>query len=55
MRLLYRAEKRDAEWKIISMTSVNESEELAAAIPGQDLKINPDDMKDLRLSYRWLN
>jgi len=55
MRLLYRVEKRSGEWKITSMTSINESDELAPAIPGQDLKINPEDVKGLRLSYRWLS
>ncbi len=54
MRLLYRVEKRNGDWKITSMTSINESDELAPAIPGQDLKINPEDVKGLRLSYRWL-
>lgn len=55
MRLLYRVEKRNGEWKITSMTSINESDELASAIPGQDLKINPADVKGLRISYRWLS
>lgn len=55
MRLLYRVEKRNGEWKITSMTSINESDELAPAIPGQDLKINPADVKGLRISYRWLS
>ncbi len=54
MRLLYRVEKRNGEWKITSMESINESDELVPAIPGQDLKINPEDVKDIRLSYRWL-
>lgn len=54
MRLIYRVEKRNGEWKITSMTSINESDELTPAIPGQDLKINPDDVKGLRRSYRWL-
>lgn len=55
MRLLYRVEKRNGEWKITSMTSINESDELAPAIPGQDLKINPADVIGLRISYRWLS
>ncbi|MDR2919024.1 MAG: nuclear transport factor 2 family protein [Tannerella sp.] len=54
MRLLYRVEKRNGDWKITSMTSINESDELAPAIPGQDLKINPDNVKGFRRSYRWL-
>lgn len=55
MRLLYRVEKRNGEWKITAMTSINESDSLTPAIPGQDLKINPADVKDLRISYRWLS
>ncbi|MET4084218.1 hypothetical protein ABIB40_004192 [Pedobacter sp. UYP30] len=54
MRLLYRVEKRKGDWKITALTSINESDELSPAIPGQDLKINPEDVKGLRISYRWL-
>ena len=54
MRLLYQVEKRNGEWKITKMTSLNEWDELSPAIPGQDLHINPADVKDLRISYRWL-
>ncbi|MET4082698.1 hypothetical protein ABIB40_002662 [Pedobacter sp. UYP30] len=55
MRLLYRVEKRKGEWKITALTSINESDELASAIPGEDLKINSEDVKGLRPSYRWLS
>ncbi len=54
MRLLYRVEKREGVWKITDMFSLNEADELAPVIPGQDLKINPDDVKGLRVSCRWL-
>lgn len=54
MRLLYRVEKRAEGWLIVDMTSIDEADELAPVIPGQDLKINPDDVKGLRVSYRWL-
>ncbi len=54
MRLLYRVEKRKGVWKIVDMLSLDEADELAPVIPGTDLKINPDDVKDLRVSYRWL-
>ena len=54
MRLLYRVEKRNGEWKILEMISINEADELNPAIPGVNLKINPDDVKNFRLSYRWL-
>ena len=54
MRLLYRVENRQEGWKIVGMFSLNEADELAPVIPGQDLKINPDDVKGLRVSCRWL-
>lgn len=54
MLLIYRVEKRGGQWKIVDMYTINEFDELAPAIPGVDLKINPNDVKDLRASYRWL-
>ena len=54
MRLLYRVEKISGEWKILEMISINEADELAPTIPNEDLKINSDDAKNLRVSYRWL-
>lgn len=54
MTLLYRCEKRDGKWGIADMTSINEADELQPSIPGQDLGINPDEVKDFRKSYRWL-
>ena len=54
MRLIYRVEKRYGEWKISAMTSINEYDELAPAIPGQNLKIKPKEVESLRTSYRWL-
>ena len=55
MRLLYRVEKRSGGWKIVEMLSLNEADELNPLIPGENLNINPDDIKDLRISYRWLS
>lgn len=54
MLLVERIEKINGEWKIVDMTSINEYDTLAPAIPGVDLKINPEDVKGLRESYRWL-
>lgn len=54
MLLVERVGKINGEWKIVDMISINEYDTLAPAIPGVDLKINPDDVKDLRESYRWL-
>ncbi len=36
------------------MTSINEADELQPSVPGEDLGIDPNDVKDLRKSYRWL-
>ena len=54
MRILYRVEKISGEWKIIEMISINEADELNPAIYGTNLKINPADVKNLRISYKWL-
>ncbi|MFL2028247.1 hypothetical protein [Loigolactobacillus zhaoyuanensis] len=54
MRLIYRVEKRSGEWKIVNLTSIDESDKLQPAIPGQNLKIKPEDVADLRRSYRYL-
>ncbi|KRN18173.1 hypothetical protein FC75_GL000865 [Lacticaseibacillus camelliae DSM 22697 = JCM 13995] len=54
MRLIYRVEKRDGEWRIADMLSIYEADKLTPAIPGTDLKIDPADVKDLRLPYRWM-
>ena len=55
MRLLYRCEKRNDVWKISDMTSVFEMDKLTPVIPGTDLHIDPDDLKGLRRSYKWLS
>ena len=54
MRLIYRVEKRNNEWKIVDLTSIDEADKMQPAIPGQDLKVNPDDVAKLRRSYRFL-
>ena len=55
MLLIYRVEKRNGEWKIVDLFTINENDSLAPSIPGTDLKINPDDVRNLRKSYRWLS
>lgn len=54
MTLLYRCEKRNGTWGIADMTSINEADELQPSVPGEDLGIDPNDVKGLRKSYRWL-
>ena len=55
MRLLYSVECREGVWKITDLTTVNEDDTLIPAIPGTDLHINPEDLKGLRHSYRFLS
>lgn len=54
-RLIYRVEKRDQDWKIASMISINESDNLYPVIPGTSLKIDPKDLEELRPSYQFLS
>lgn len=54
MRLIYCVECREGVWKITDLTTINEDDELAPAIPGTDLHIDPEELKGLRHSYRFL-
>lgn len=54
MRLIYRVEKREGQWKISDFRSIYESDTLRPEIPGTDLHINPADLVGLRHSYRYL-
>lgn len=54
MRLIYRAEQRDGEWKISSLVAVNEGDTLRAAVPGTRLEIDAERLAGFRHSYRFL-
>ena len=54
MRLLYKVERRDGQWRILELATLNEGDELAPAIPGTDLHIDTELANGLRQSYRWL-
>ena len=54
MRLLYKVEKRSGEWRILELATLNEGDQLAPAVPGTDLHIDPELAGSLRPSYRWL-
>lgn len=53
-RLIYRVEKRDQDWKIASMISINESDGLHAVIPGEKLVIDSKELAKFRPSYQFL-
>lgn len=54
MVLIYRIEKRNDVWKIIDMYTINEYDTLSPVIPGTDLHIDYEQIKNYRPSYRWL-
>lgn len=54
MRLIYRVEQREGEWKIVEFKSIYESDMLVPEIPGIDLHLNKDELAKLRHSYRYL-
>ena len=54
MRLIYRVECREGIWKIADLCAINEFDTLQPLIAGTDLHINPEHLKGLRSSYRFL-
>lgn len=53
-RFLYRTEKRDSRWGIISFDAIYVRDEIVPAIPGQIISIDPDELDHLRRTYRLL-
>jgi len=53
-RFLYRAEKRDARWGIISFDAIYVRDEIIPSIPGQQIVIDPAELAPLRRTYRLL-
>jgi len=54
-RFLYRAEKRDEQWRISGFDAVYMRDELVSAIPGQSIAIDAKDVSGFRASYRMLS
>jgi SnoaL-like domain len=54
-RFIYRAEKRNNQWKVVHFDSVYLRDELTAAIPGRFVSIDPHELKEFRTSYRLLS
>ncbi|MER6345083.1 nuclear transport factor 2 family protein [Streptomyces sp. NPDC001595] len=53
-RLLYRVVKRDERWKILRLDPVYERDALSPSLPGAELRVPPDAVKDHRRPYRFL-
>jgi hypothetical protein len=54
-RFLYRAERRQSEWRIFGFDAVYMRDELTPAVSGQPIVIDPREVKDFRPSYRMLS
>lgn len=54
MRLIYRVEMRDEDWKISDFRSIYEGDTLKPEVPGTDLHIDPIDLVGLRHPYRYM-
>lgn len=54
-RFLYRAERRDGRWRLISFDAVYVRDEFTTPIPGQAIPVTPDDVAPFRASYRMLS
>ena len=53
-RFLYRAERREQQWKIFGFDAIYMRDELTSAIPGQSVTIDANELKGFRASYRML-
>jgi hypothetical protein len=55
-RLLYRAVKHNngRPWQLSRLDCIYECDRMTPSIPGQTLRVNPDDLKTLRSSYKCL-
>jgi hypothetical protein len=54
-RFVYRAERREGTWRIVSFDAVYLRDELTPAVPGHSIVIDPNELKLFRPSYRLLS
>lgn len=55
MRINYRLEKRNGEWRILSLQPIYEHSELTPDVPGETLTVPAADLKKYRQSYAALS
>ncbi|GJF30572.1 hypothetical protein KNE206_32720 [Kitasatospora sp. NE20-6] len=53
-RILYRAERREGRWLIVSVDPVYESDTLATSLPGTRLTVDAEELAAFRPPYRML-
>ncbi len=54
-RFIYRAERREDQWRIFSFDAIYMRDELTPAIPGQSISIDPRELQSFRPTYRLLS
>jgi hypothetical protein len=54
-RFLYRAERRDARWRLSGFDAVYQHDAFTTVIPGASLSITPEELAPFRPSYRMLS
>jgi hypothetical protein len=54
-RMLFRAERREAVWRLSGFDAIYLRDEIVPVIPGQLVPVDPDALKALRPSYRFLS
>jgi hypothetical protein len=54
-RFVYRVERREEKWGIVSFEAIYMRDELAPAVPGQSVSIDAKDLAPFRPSYRLLS
>ena len=54
-RFVYRAERREDEWRVISFDAIYVRDELTPAIPGRSISIDPRELQSFRPTYRLLS
>ena len=55
VRFLYRAERRDGRWRVLSFDAIYVRDEFTSAIPGVSLPVKPTDLVGFRPTYRMLS
>jgi SnoaL-like domain len=54
-RFVYRAERREDQWRIFSFDAIYLRDELTPAIPGHSISIDPRELQSFRPPYRLLS
>jgi hypothetical protein len=54
-RFIYRTEKREERWHIFSFDAIYLRDEVAPAVPGRSISIDPKELESFRPSYRLLS